>query len=144
MDANPDDEDDLDFLEEEGYVKDNHSSSKKKTIMIKREITGERLPVINHHHQMEGVDHDHDHDHEKKKAGSNIGGRKGQSSNSSTTGSAGSMKCCQADKCTAELSDAKQYHRRHKVCEYHSKAQVVIVGGIRQRFCQQCSRYVFA
>lgn len=51
------------------------------------------------------------------------------------------MRCCQAEKCTADLSDAKPYHRRHKVCEQHAKAQVVLVGGIRQRFCQQCSRF---
>lgn len=137
MDASTeiDDEDDLDFLEE-GYVKE---KSSKKAVMIKREA-GKRLQVINHH-QMEGTAAA-DHDHEKKKAcNNNIGGRKGlSSSGGSSTGSAGSMKCCQADKCTAELTDAKQYHRRHKVCEYHSKAQVVIVGGIRQRFCQQCSR----
>lgn len=52
----------------------------------------------------------------------------------------GGLRCCQAEKCTADLTDAKQYHRRHKVCELHAKAQVVLVGGIRQRFCQQCSR----
>lgn len=51
------------------------------------------------------------------------------------------LRSCQVDKCTAGLSDAKQYHRRHKVCEVHAKAQVVLVGGIRQRFCQQCSRF---
>ncbi|KAA8524344.1 hypothetical protein F0562_010767 [Nyssa sinensis] len=53
----------------------------------------------------------------------------------------GAMRCCQAEKCTADLSDSKQYHRRHRVCEHHAKAQVVIVAGIRQRFCQQCSRF---
>lgn len=49
-------------------------------------------------------------------------------------------RCCQADRCTVDLSDAKQYHKRHRVCEFHSKAQVVLVSAIRQRFCQQCSR----
>ncbi|KAL9243615.1 hypothetical protein vseg_017481 [Gypsophila vaccaria] len=48
--------------------------------------------------------------------------------------------CCQADNCTADLTDAKRYHRRHKVCEFHAKAPVVIVHGYHQRFCQQCSR----
>ncbi|XP_078181475.1 squamosa promoter binding protein-like 3 [Carex rostrata] len=48
---------------------------------------------------------------------------------------------CQADRCTADFTDAKRYHRRHKVCEVHSKAAVVVVSGIRQRFCQQCSRF---
>ncbi|XP_072970490.1 uncharacterized protein [Typha angustifolia] len=51
---------------------------------------------------------------------------------------------CQAEGCKADLSGAKHYHRRHKVCEFHSKAAVVFVaaaGGLQQRFCQQCSRF---
>ncbi|XVF70170.1 hypothetical protein PTKIN_Ptkin11bG0139600 [Pterospermum kingtungense] len=48
---------------------------------------------------------------------------------------------CQVEKCGLDLSDAKQYHRRHKVCEIHAKAPMVVVAGIRQRFCQQCSRF---
>ena len=47
---------------------------------------------------------------------------------------------CQAEGCNQNLSRAKQYHRRHKVCELHSKASAVIVCGVIQRFCQQCSR----
>ncbi|KAK6913581.1 SBP domain [Dillenia turbinata] len=57
------------------------------------------------------------------------------------SGRKGSMRICQAEMCMADLSDAKQYHRRHKVCEVHAKAQCVMVNGIRQRFCQQCSRF---
>ncbi|WVY99470.1 hypothetical protein V8G54_025540 [Vigna mungo] len=53
----------------------------------------------------------------------------------------GGMLCCQAEKCNADLHEAKQYHRRHKVCESHAKAQVVLVHGTKQRFCQQCSRF---
>ncbi|CAN6691038.1 unnamed protein product [Malus baccata var. baccata] len=52
-----------------------------------------------------------------------------------------SQPSCQAERCGADLVDAKRYHRRHKVCEFHSKAAVVIVSGTRQRFCQQCSRF---
>ncbi|PAN22993.1 hypothetical protein PAHAL_4G058300 [Panicum hallii] len=48
---------------------------------------------------------------------------------------------CQAEGCKADLSGAKHYHRRHKVCEYHAKASVVAAGGKQQRFCQQCSRF---
>lgn len=48
---------------------------------------------------------------------------------------------CQAEGCKSDLSTAKQYHRRHKVCELHSKAPNVVAGGQTQRFCQQCSRY---
>jgi hypothetical protein len=50
---------------------------------------------------------------------------------------------CQAEGCKADLSGAKRYHRRHKVCDHHSKAPVVVTaGGMHQRFCQQCSRSV--
>ncbi|KAK9051579.1 hypothetical protein SSX86_028206 [Deinandra increscens subsp. villosa] len=48
---------------------------------------------------------------------------------------------CQAEGCNADLSHAKHYHRRHKVCEFHSKTSTVITGGLTQRFCQQCSRF---
>lgn len=49
---------------------------------------------------------------------------------------------CQVEGCKADLSNSKDYHRRHKVCEMHSKAGEAIVGNIVQRFCQQCSRLV--
>ncbi|KAK1393467.1 squamosa promoter-binding-like protein 14 [Heracleum sosnowskyi] len=48
---------------------------------------------------------------------------------------------CQVDDCKEDLSTAKDYHRRHKVCEVHSKATKAIVGKQMQRFCQQCSRF---
>ncbi|XP_064997358.1 squamosa promoter-binding-like protein 16 isoform X1 [Musa acuminata AAA Group] len=48
---------------------------------------------------------------------------------------------CLVDGCRADLSSCKEYHRRHKVCELHSKTPVVVVGGVEQRFCQQCSRF---
>ncbi|EYU31933.1 hypothetical protein ABFS82_02G145000 [Erythranthe guttata] len=48
---------------------------------------------------------------------------------------------CQVEGCGVVLVDAKEYHRRHKVCEMHAKAPVVVVLGIQQRFCQQCSRF---
>lgn len=75
-------------------------------------------------------------DNDRKRAGAVFSGKRG------TSGGAGGVSppCCQAEKCGADLSDAKRYHRRHKVCELHSKASVVIVAGQRQRFCQQCSR----
>lgn len=57
----------------------------------------------------------------------------------SETGSAHSPRC-QAEGCAADLSHSKHYHRRHKVCEFHSKASTVIANGLTQRFCQQCSR----
>lgn len=50
---------------------------------------------------------------------------------------------CQVYGCHKDLSSAKAYHRKHKVCDVHSKTSKVIVNGIEQRFCQQCSRLVF-
>lgn len=54
---------------------------------------------------------------------------------------AGTRAVCQVDDCGADLSKAKDYHRRHKVCEMHSKASRALVGNVMQRFCQQCSRF---
>ncbi|OWM65213.1 squamosa promoter-binding-like protein 6 [Punica granatum] len=48
---------------------------------------------------------------------------------------------CQVYGCNKDLSSSKDYHKRHKVCEVHSKTPKVIVSGIEQRFCQQCSRF---
>lgn len=73
-----------------------------------------------------------------KEAGST--GKK-SGSGSGSGGRASSPPSCQAERCGADLGDAKIYHRRHKVCEFHSKAAVVMVSGARQRFCQQCSRF---
>ncbi|XP_057531127.1 squamosa promoter-binding-like protein 6 [Amaranthus tricolor] len=49
--------------------------------------------------------------------------------------------CCQVLGCNADLSSFKSYYRRHKVCDVHTKTPKVIVDGIEQRFCQQCSRF---
>ncbi|PWA45121.1 SBP-like protein [Artemisia annua] len=48
---------------------------------------------------------------------------------------------CQVHGCSKSLVSCKDYHKRHKVCELHSKTAKVIVNGILQRFCQQCSRF---
>lgn len=48
---------------------------------------------------------------------------------------------CQVDDCKEDLSHAKDYHRRHKVCGLHSKATNALVAKQMQRFCQQCSRF---
>uniref|UniRef100_A0ACD5XZZ3 Uncharacterized protein n=1 Tax=Avena sativa TaxID=4498 RepID=A0ACD5XZZ3_AVESA len=56
---------------------------------------------------------------------------------------AGSGHCpsCAVDGCKADLSRCRDYHRRHKVCEAHSKTPLVLVAGREMRFCQQCSRF---
>ncbi|XP_073130509.1 squamosa promoter-binding-like protein 6 isoform X2 [Henckelia pumila] len=48
---------------------------------------------------------------------------------------------CQVLGCNKDLSLSKDYHKRHRVCDLHSKTAVVIVNGLQQRFCQQCSRF---
>ncbi|KAL5231046.1 hypothetical protein ABZP36_029822 [Zizania latifolia] len=48
---------------------------------------------------------------------------------------------CQVEGCDVDLSGAKAYYCRHKVCGMHSKAPRVVVAGLEQRFCQQCSRF---
>ncbi|KAA8519766.1 hypothetical protein F0562_014022 [Nyssa sinensis] len=72
---------------------------------------------------------------DKKKKTLTSSGRKGSSGG-------GSMQpCCQVENCAADMTDSKKYHRRHKVCEFHAKAPLVVVAGLRQRFCQQCSSF---
>ncbi|XP_040382883.1 squamosa promoter-binding-like protein 16 [Oryza brachyantha] len=48
---------------------------------------------------------------------------------------------CAVDGCKEDLSKHRDYHRRHKVCEGHSKTPLVVVAGREMRFCQQCSRF---
>ncbi|KAL8520180.1 hypothetical protein ACS0TY_010921 [Phlomoides rotata] len=48
---------------------------------------------------------------------------------------------CVVEGCNIDLSMAKEYHRKHRVCDNHSKCPKVIVGGHERRFCQQCSRF---
>ncbi|GMI67343.1 SQUAMOSA PROMOTER-BINDING PROTEIN LIKE 13, SQUAMOSA PROMOTER-BINDING PROTEIN LIKE 13B [Hibiscus trionum] len=48
---------------------------------------------------------------------------------------------CLVDKCNSDLSKCRDYFRRHKVCEFHSKTAEVMINGLKQRFCQQCSRF---
>ncbi|KFK35084.1 hypothetical protein AALP_AA5G233200 [Arabis alpina] len=48
---------------------------------------------------------------------------------------------CQVEGCRMDLTNAKSYYSRHKVCCIHSKSSKVIVSGLPQRFCQQCSRF---
>ncbi|TQD96400.1 hypothetical protein C1H46_017895 [Malus baccata] len=69
--------------------------------------------------------------HDKKKKGAE-----------SVTGASGDgMAICKADGCAVNLSDAKVYNRRHRVCELHSKAPLVILSGLKRRFCHKCSRF---
>ncbi|PHT60692.1 Squamosa promoter-binding-like protein 10 [Capsicum baccatum] len=96
----------------------------------------------------------HDFSSTTTRIGLNLGGRTYFASSSdddfvnrlyrrTRTVEAGSLNTpkCQAEGCNADLTHAKHYHRRHKVCEFHSKAATVVAAGLTQRFCQQCSRF---
>ncbi|KAL1218799.1 Squamosa promoter-binding-like protein 13B [Cardamine amara subsp. amara] len=48
---------------------------------------------------------------------------------------------CLVDGCDSDFSNCREYHKRHKVCDVHSKTPVVTINGHKQRFCQQCSRF---
>ncbi|GMP56253.1 hypothetical protein CsSME_00020805 [Camellia sinensis var. sinensis] len=48
---------------------------------------------------------------------------------------------CQVHGRSKDLSSSKSYHKRHKVCDVHSKTARVIVNSIEQKFCQQYSRF---
>jgi hypothetical protein len=50
---------------------------------------------------------------------------------------------CQVEGCGLDLAGVKGYHRKHRVCEAHTKCPRVVVAGQERRFCQQCSRWVF-
>ncbi|KAL0538271.1 hypothetical protein IC582_027283 [Cucumis melo] len=56
-------------------------------------------------------------------------------------GSGAQVPSCMVDGCSSDLSKCRDYHRRHKVCELHSKTPKVTICGQEQRFCQQCSRF---
>ncbi|KAJ6747168.1 hypothetical protein OIU74_029605 [Salix koriyanagi] len=47
---------------------------------------------------------------------------------------------CQVEGCSFDLKSAKDYHRKHRICEKHSKSPKVIIADMERRFCQQCSR----
>ncbi|KAF9687694.1 hypothetical protein SADUNF_Sadunf02G0119700 [Salix dunnii] len=70
-----------------------------------------------------------------------VGGGGGGAHDEPSSSSSMNVPRCQVEGCHVALVNAKDYHRRHKVCEIHSKAAKVIVLGLEQRFCQQCSRF---
>lgn len=65
----------------------------------------------------------------------------GSSKRAKATSNGSQTVSCLVDGCNSDLSNCREYHRRHKVCELHSKTAQVTIGGHSQRFCQQCSRY---
>lgn len=77
--------------------------------------------------------------HSKKASSSAVPllcGKKGKSSSQNMLNPS-----CQVEGCGLDLSLAKDYHRKHRICDSHSKSPVVVVAGLERRFCQQCSRF---
>ncbi|VAI72857.1 unnamed protein product [Triticum turgidum subsp. durum] len=72
--------------------------------------------------------------------GGQIGEEEGPAS-AAAGASSSSAPSCQVDGCHADLGDDRDYHRRHKVCEPHTKSTLVRIRNIEHRFCQQCSRF---
>lgn len=58
------------------------------------------------------------------------------------TNQTASVPRCQVEGCNLDLSLAKDYHRKHRICESHTKSPRIIVASKELRFCQQCSRYI--
>ncbi|KDP45880.1 hypothetical protein JCGZ_15324 [Jatropha curcas] len=112
-----------------------------------RIVKEDRNNIVEGHSNMEDYDMEEEEgnggfaDDEKKKGVGVVYGKRGTAAAGGGGGGGVSPPSCQVEKCGADLSDAKRYHRRHKVCEVHAKAPAVIVAGLRQRFCQQCSRF---
>lgn len=65
----------------------------------------------------------------------------GSSKRARSASNGGQAVHCLVDGCNADLTNCREYHRRHKVCEVHSKTPEVTINGKKLRFCQQCSRY---
>ena len=59
-----------------------------------------------------------------------------QSRAASQTGAA-----LQVSGCGADLSAAKMYYQRYRICEEHLKLSSLLKDNIPQRFCQQCGRF---
>lgn len=78
-----------------------------------------------------------------KRARGCYGGAAGGGGGSVKTAAFGMVPRCQVEGCHVALVNAKEYHRRHRVCDMHSKAPKVMVLGLVQRFCQQCSRSLY-
>nr|XP_009410639.1 PREDICTED: squamosa promoter-binding-like protein 16 [Musa acuminata subsp. malaccensis] len=80
-------------------------------------------------------------DHPRISSTTMVSSSSGPSKRQRASSNASQNASCLVDGCKADLSKCREYHRRHKVCEAHSKTPVVLVGGQEQRFCQQCSRF---
>ncbi|CAL5408823.1 unnamed protein product [Camellia sinensis] len=90
----------------------------------------------------EEEEEDEDEDEDDVGLGSGEDDKKKKEYNKKGSSRGGStLPSCQVDNCTTDMTYARPYHRRHKVCEFHAKLAVAVVAGLRQRFCQQCSRF---
>ncbi|EYU27990.1 hypothetical protein ABFS82_13G105300 [Erythranthe guttata] len=107
-------------------MEEDKEEGKKITVVSELEEEGE---------EEEDDDEDFEDDNKKKRALTPCKRR------ASSVGGGSTQRSCQVEDCLADMNAAKAYHRRHKVCEFHAKATVVLLSELRQRFCQQCSRF---
>ncbi|KAL5075942.1 hypothetical protein RYX36_014926 [Vicia faba] len=79
--------------------------------------------------------------HSKKASSSAVPAAPPSSGKKGKSGCQNLLHCCQVEGCGLDLSSSKDYHRKHRVCESHSKSPKVVIAGMERRFCQQCSRF---
>ncbi|CAH8391492.1 unnamed protein product [Eruca vesicaria subsp. sativa] len=77
----------------------------------------------------------------KLKESASEASRNSSGSSKRTRGNNNQIPICLVDGCDSDFSNCREYHKRHKVCDVHSKTPVVTISGHKQRFCQQCSRF---
>ncbi|XP_019193671.1 PREDICTED: squamosa promoter-binding-like protein 3 [Ipomoea nil] len=118
----------------------NHGGRLASTVKAKREVEGEEEDDEMEEEEEENEDDDQCRHLRKKKMDVGLG-KKVSSPGGVAGGVTAAAACCQVEKCGADLTFAKTYHKRHKVCEVHAKAPAVLLNGVDQRFCQQCSRF---
>lgn len=124
-----------------------HGVRPASTVKAKKELEGadEDDEMVEEEEEEEENEDEGEAEGDLKKKKMDLGlGKKGSSTAVGGGGGGGvTPSCCQVEKCGADLTFAKTYHKRHKVCEVHAKAPAVLVNGVDQRFCQQCSRFLF-
>ncbi|KAG8095147.1 hypothetical protein GUJ93_ZPchr0012g19217 [Zizania palustris] len=74
-------------------------------------------------------------------AGEAAGRKRGKHRGGGTPAAGDAGVRCQVEGCGVGLGGSKEYYRKHRVCEVHTKCPRVVVAGKERRFCQQCSRF---
>jgi hypothetical protein len=51
------------------------------------------------------------------------------------------LKRCQVPGCEADLYKLKCFNLRCEICDKHGHVSSIVLGGLEQRFCQQCNKF---